>query len=291
MVESVSLRYRNNGRSALVKDRWDYWVFQVRVNTRLEGRKTKDEKQLSGSINVDRITPASKFRLFLSGRWEKEIFESDDYSYTAQTDNGDFRSMYVVSINDHWSIGGWLSAKTSTYSNIDVSLSPQPAIEYDFFPYSESTRRQLRILYRTGYNYVRYRETTIYDKIKENLFNHALSVTLELTEQWGNARFTMEGSHYLHDMSKKRFTVWGSLSFRIFKGFNFDVNGNYSATHDQLSLVMGETSTEDILLQKKELASDYRYRFSIGFSYRFGSLFSNVVNPRFGDHGFSQRRY
>ena len=27
-----------------------------------------------------------------------------------------------------------------------------PGIEYDLFPYSESTRKQLRILYQIGYN-------------------------------------------------------------------------------------------------------------------------------------------
>jgi hypothetical protein len=39
---------------------------------------------------------------------------------------------------------------------------------------------------------------------------------------------------------------------------------------------------EEILLRLRELQSGYEYRFSTGFTYSFGSLFNNVVNPRFG---------
>ncbi len=39
---------------------------------------------------------------------------------------------------------------------------------------------------------------------------------------------------------------------------------------------------EDILLQKKMLATNYNYRLSVGVSYTFGSIYSNIVNPRFG---------
>jgi hypothetical protein len=37
-----------------------------------------------------------------------------------------------------------------------------------------------------------------------------------------------------------------------------------------------------VLLRLRELQSDYELEFNIGFTYSFGSLFNNVVNPRFG---------
>ena len=39
---------------------------------------------------------------------------------------------------------------------------------------------------------------------------------------------------------------------------------------------------EEILLRLRELQSDYEYGFSISLTYTFGSIFSSIVNPRFG---------
>jgi len=34
---------------------------------------------------------------------------------------------------------------------------------------------------------------------------------------------------------------------------------------------------DEVLLQRKELATEYDYSISVGFSYTFGSVFSNVA--------------
>jgi len=57
--------------------------------------------------------------------------------------------------------------------------------------------------------------------------------------------------------------------------------GRLSIINDQLSLEKGDASSEDILLQQKQLATAFTYWTSIGFNYRFGSNRNNVVNPRF----------
>ena len=49
------------------------------------------------------------------------------------------------------------SVESSTYSNLKLSGDIGPAVEYDVFPYSESTKRQLRFLYRVGFTASRYR--------------------------------------------------------------------------------------------------------------------------------------
>jgi hypothetical protein len=131
---------------------------------------------------------------------------------------------------------------------------------------------------------------TIYDKTRENLWNESLSLTLELNEPWGTAEFTMEGSHYFHDLTKNRFVISGDLSLRIYKGLSLNIEGSYSAIRDQLSLPVGEATLDEILLRRRELASGYRYSAEVGLSYRFGSVFSNVVNPRFGERRRYRRR-
>ncbi len=191
--------------------------------------------------------------------------------------------MIVRSLTDHWSAGIFGSASGSTYDNTELVLSAMPAVEYNLFPYSESTRQQLRFLYIIGWNSNRYMEETIFNKTSEMLFGQKLSVTLDVRKTWGSAEVSVEGSHYFHDFSKRRLEVFGEVSLRLFEGLSLDVFGGYSRIHDQLSLPKGGATTEEVLLRRTELETNYQYFASIGLSYTFGSIYSNIVNPRFGD--------
>jgi hypothetical protein len=51
--------------------------------------------------------------------------------------------------------------------------------------------------------------------------------------------------------------------------------------HDQLYLAKGDLTREEVLLRQTQLATGYRARLYAGVSYTFGSVFNNVVNPRF----------
>jgi hypothetical protein len=56
---------------------------------------------------------------------------------------------------------------------------------------------------------------------------------------------------------------------------------NYSAIHDQIELPRRGATEEDILLKRRQLATQYQYGMSAGFSWEFGSKYANIVNPRF----------
>ena len=129
------------------------------------------------------------------------------------------------------------------------------------------------------------REETIYDKTKETLLRESLTITLRMKQPWGNISTSLQGSHYFYDFSKNRLQLYGSISLRLIKGFSFNWHGSFSMIHDQLSLVKADLSQEDILLRLKELSTTYSYSLSFGISYTFGSVYSNVVNPRFGAGG------
>jgi hypothetical protein len=283
MAQALSLLLKQEVKPTDVEDKWNFWVFNVSLNSDLSGEEQRKSTELSANFSANRITLASKLRMGLDIDYEKDRYDVDGETITSISESRDFDALYVKSISEHWSIGGWVSLSSSTYRNIDFSYTIHPAIEYNFFPYSQSTRRQLRALYKIGFGSYRYREETLYGKTSENLWNESLSVTLELNEPWGTAEFSMEGSHYFHDLNKKRLVISGELSLRIYKGLSLDLEGRYSAVHDQLSLPLGEATLEEILLRRRELASAYRSSIEIGLSYRFGSVFSNVVNPRFGD--------
>ncbi len=292
MAKTLNLQLLGRVTSTAVEDKWDFWVFNLSVRGRLDGEQTRKTTSISGSASVSRVTPESKFRLSAWGNFDESRFDYEDTKFTSSSKSRTLDGFYVKSITDHWSVGLIANTSSSTYSNLAFSMSVHPAVEYDLFPYSESTRRQLRFLYRLGFNYDKYFEQTIYGKLSDTLWNQSLTVTLELTEPWGSAEVGLEGSHYFHDFSLNRIVVSGDLSVRIFKGLSINVYGRYSAVHDQLNLKAGEASLEELLLRRRELASNYRYRLSIGLSYSFGSVYSNVVNPRFGGGArFEEMRY
>lgn len=287
--KSLVLTVTQMSQPTAVPDRWNSWVFNIASSTRLNGEKTRSVISFSADLSASRITPYSKIQMNLGFDLDRSRFDYKETEILSTAENRDFSSLFVKSLSDHWSAGGWASLNSSTYRNLEISTALQPALEYNYFPYSESTRRQLRALYRVGFVLNRYLEETIYEKKQENLLMEALLLSLDLVEPWGSAGLSSEFSHYLHDLSKNRFSLYGDLSLRVFKGLSLDVFGSFSAVHDQLSLRKGSATLDELLLRRKELASDYRYSFSVGLSYSFGSIFSHVVNPRFGR--IRSRRY
>jgi hypothetical protein len=267
---------------AALEDVWNFWVFNVGLSGNLSGEKSRKYAAMSGWLSANRVTAEEKLRLGLSASFNNSDFLIDDRTITSSQDSQSFSGMYVRSLNDHWSVGSWLSFYSSSYSNIAFSVNPAPAVEYNFFPYAESTRRQLRLLYRIGFSFNKYQELTIYDKLDEALLGQTLSMTLEIKEPWGNISSSLQGSHLLSDFSKNRLELWTGLNLHLFRGLSLSLYGSYSRIHDQVSLPKAGASLEEVLLRQKILATNFNYGFSVGLSYTFGSIYSNVVNPRFG---------
>ncbi len=285
LARRMSINFLDQVKPTAVVDPWNFWVFSLSANCFLNGEQTYKSSMYLGSFSANRVTPEWKIRLAVSAVYQKDRFSYEDLLVESSSESQSFRGLVVKSLNDHWSLGAFFSANSSTYSNVKISVTSAPAVEFDLFPYSESTQRQLRFLYRLNFKAVRYQEETIFLKTRENLWQQALSVTLEMVRPWGTASTSLEGANYLHDFKKNHFELWGDLSLRIFKGFNFNLHGSYSRIHDQLSLPRVGASLEEVLLQRKQLATTYDYFFSVGLSYSFGSVRSTVVNPRFGDGG------
>ncbi len=278
----ITLNFRQRLEPTAVDDPWNFWVFSASADFRISGEETRSSRSLDFNFSANHVTPDIKIRLGVSAESDYRKYTYDEETYESRSNQKDFTGMLVKSISDHWSIGGWVEAESSTYSNLDSHFTIAPAIEFNLFPYAESTRRQLRFLYRVGWNRANYIEETIYEKMAETLFNESLTVSLDVREPWGSISASVEGSHYFHDFKKARFEMRGFISFRLFRGFSMNVNGSYEVIRDQLSLPVGDLTLDEILLRRKELATGYDYSFSIGLRYTFGSVFSNVVNPRFG---------
>lgn len=266
-------------------DIWNSWVFRSSFNGYFNGEQTYKSTYLNGNVSANRVTKNWKVNLRASYNYNIDKFDIDNEIIQSDNNSKSFSSLIVKSISDHWSYGGSLYIGSSSYSNYSMSTIIMPGIEYDLFPYSESTRRQLRLLYSVGINYVNYIDTTIYNKTKEEHLQHSFGVAYEVVQKWGSIDLTFNYNNYLHDWTKNNLSLYGFMELRIAKGLSLNFGGGASLIHDQLGLVKGGATTEEVLLRRKELATQFSYFTSFGFSYTFGSIYNNVVNPRFGNSG------
>ncbi|MFN2379857.1 MAG: DUF481 domain-containing protein [Bacteroidales bacterium] len=285
LSDYIDINFSQPIQQEVSSDKWNSWVFRAGMNGMLNGESSYKSSNISGNFSANRVT--SDWKININSRYSRRMseYEIGDDIYTSNTNTANVNALIVKSINEHWSYGGSGSVSSSTYSNYDLSVSIMPGIEYDIYPYSESNRRQLRILYSIGYNYNNYTDTTIYDKTSEGLMVHSLSGSYEVIQKWGSIDMSVSWSNFLRDFSENRLSVFGSLNWRVAKGLSINFGGSYAFVHNQISLVKGGASSEEILLRRRELATSYNYFTHFGFSYTFGSIYNNVVNPRFGGGG------
>lgn len=284
--DMLTISFQEKARPAPVADPWDSWIFGFGLSGSLMAEQSYRNSSWRSSLSVNRVTEAMKISASFNRSVNVSSFTILDETIDTSTKNWRFGGLAVKSLGEHWSVGGWVAASSSTYSNEDYSFRTAPAIEYSVFPYAQSTRQSLCILYRLGLGYYKYIEETIYDKTREWLWSQSLTVSLELTQPWGSASASIVGSHYLHDFSKNRLSLYGYTSIRVWKGFSVNLNGGFSMIHDQLSLIKGSLSQEEVFLRLRELSTTFNYQVSFGIGYSFGSRMSRAVNPRFGDSGY-----
>ena len=270
-------------RPAVVGDRWNNWVFSLRGSASFDGEESQREWQLGASVSADRITPDWKITAGLEIDHERQRFDIDeDDPFEVERRERDFDWLIVKGLGEHWSAGARGSLRSSTFENTEFAIEAAPAIEYNVFPYSDYTRRQLRLQYSIGPRSVRYYEETIFGQTEETLLQHEISGAFDMTERWGSLQASLEWSQYLHDPELSRLEADGEVSWRLARGLSLTAEVNGSRIRDQISLPRRGATPEEILLELRELQSGYEYQVSFGVTYTFGSIYSSIVNPRFG---------
>ena len=278
-----------------VADKWNYWVFSVGTMPQFTSEKSQKTYQWGIRAYVNRVTPDWKFQNSIQRNFNKSIYirnKTDNVTgitteekTIAVKKSVTFNNLTVKSITDHWSAGIRATALSSSYSNYNVQVRVAPSVEYDIFPYSVSNQKQLRVLYGIGYVYNNYVDTTIYNKTKESLFEHTLDIALQVQQKWGSANMAIGYAAFLNDFSKNNISLDGSVVIRVLKGLSLDFSGSVSFIHNQIQLAKGNRSAEEVYLKLSELETSFRYQGSVSINYTFGSIYNNVVNPRFGSGG------
>ena len=267
------------------EDPWNLWVFNARLNGYLNGDKNYFSNSFSTGFSGARITEKLKTTTTVGYSVNKNRYgEGEDaFEFSNETYRGS--NTTVWSLGDHWSAGGYFEVLRSDFSNYESSWTLSPAIEYNFFPYSESNNHYLGLMYKIGPSYFDYIEETIYLETEELRFSHNLSLDISLNKKWGQLSGSASYGHYFHDVSKNRLTFSGYADLRLYKGLSLNISGYYALQRDQLNIAKGDISNEDLLTRRRQLDSNYSFYTSFGIRYRFGSIFNNVVNPRFDGAG------
>jgi hypothetical protein len=267
--------------TAPVDDPWNLWVFRVGVGTSVEGESRQSSASADGSLAASRTTEQMKIEIDARADYESEEFElSDGEIVTSITRDFDASTLLVWSLGPHWSTGVFASASSSTRQNQDLALSIRPAIEYNVYRYEESTRRQILFTYTVGPVRYEYDELTLFDRTEETLVEQEFEISAGFQQPWGEIDASIEASNFLQDFSKHRVELFSGIEVRLFRGLSLDLRGNVARIKDQIYIPREDISDEDIFLERRELGTDFEYELNVGFSYSFGSLFNNVVNPR-----------
>ena len=273
----------DSASKAAVRDRWNLWVFRMNASGYGNGEKSDNFVSLNGSVNASRTTEMWKISLTSYGNYNQSRFIlSDGSKFNSYSHGYGFTDLIVKSLGQRWSAGQRASWTSSTYLNQKRAIRFAPAVEYNFFPYSQSTRRMLTLQYSPGINFFRYQDTTIFDKISEVRGDQTLTASIDVKQTWGSISSSLEGAAYVDDFTKKHLVFFNSLDLRLFKGFSFFSFGQLSLLRDQLYLPRGNLSDQERLLRRRQLETSYSYFVQLGLSYSFGSIFNNIVNPRFG---------
>lgn len=277
--------------AAPVNDPWRAWVFEVGLEGGVSGEALYKSRRLNSSIEARRVTEAWKFELEFDYEYEDDRVTDQEFDSVGSVVSSEtFRNLQrswvaeqllVKSLTNHSSAGLLGTLRSDTFRNLSRSLEAGPAIEYNFFPYSQSTRRELVVRYAIGYALNQYVDTTIFDRMRESLPLHVLVLNYRTQATWGSANFRTEHRNYLTDAAKRNTNVNGSIDVRVYKGLEVSMFGSYSWIHDQIALRKGGGTQVDVLLRRRELLTGYSYHAGIGLSYTFGSIFNNIVNPRF----------
>lgn len=262
-------------------DPWNFWVYRARVRASVRGEESRTSQSYNGSFSANRTTDDWKIRLGVNANYNESEYQLTDGAFTSISRNYAADGRVVKTVSDHMGLAVGGSLVRSTFRNQDLSGRVAPAVQYNFFSYDESTRREFTLTYAVGLNAFSYEEETILGVLSEIRPDHNVNVSLDYNEPWGEAGVTVEYAQFLDDTSKHRGMVFGDVELRIARGVFFNITGRTSLIRDQIYLPKENLSNEEILVQRRQLATDYDFRLSVGLTFTFGSIYNNVVNSRF----------
>jgi hypothetical protein len=267
------------------KDPWNAWVMRIGANLYANADANYNDKNYSGNLSANRITEQTKTGIGMYYGKNRSTFEFEENGMTEKfvvnNHNWSVNQYLIKSLNAHWSWAYEIKYSQNTFSNNKGRAFAMTGVEYNIFPYKDVNHKLLTLSYGPTVRRNQYYDTTIYNKTEETLYGHRATIYLSLNQKWGNTYAGISYHQYFHDLKFFNLGVDVYTSVRVAGGLSFYILAFGGLTRDQLFLVKGNATPEEVLARRRQLASGYNYYTSFGLNYRFGSKLNNVVNPRF----------
>jgi hypothetical protein len=277
--------------STITQDPWNAWVIRLGAGGNINADANYKNTNYYGNFSVNKVTEQVKTGLGLYWSKNRSVFKFEDNgmteSFEVNNHNWSINQYVVKSMSDHWSWSYEIKYSQNTFSNNKGRAFLLAAVEYDIFPYKEVNNKLLTLSYGITARNNTYYDSTIYDKKRETLYGHRASAYLSFNQKWGNAYAGLTYHNYFNDWNLFNLGMDVYTNVRITGGLSFYVLVFGGLTRDQISLVKGNATPEEVLARRRQLASGYNYYTTLGINYRFGSKLNNVVNPRFDRSGSS----
>lgn len=277
----VSYTKPAGGAKAVIRDPWNSWTYEVSADAFGNGEQSYGSLRVFSNLEANRVTEQWKAQVQLNNSYSASRYELTDGTFHNYQRSSVLTVGAGKSIGDHWGAAGFSTVGRSDFQNQRLSVFAAPALEYNIFPYSQANRRQLTILYLIGPRHFRYRDTTLYERTEESLVFQQLLVGLRAKQRWGSSNISLSASNYPTAPDFYKLSANGHVELQLVKGLSMRVGGYAARVNDQLYLQKGNLTDEERLVRQRSLATNYEYRFGAGVSYKFGSIYNTVVNPRF----------
>ncbi len=276
---------RGNSNKAYADDPWNGWVMRVGTDVNINGDANYKNKNFNGGFSANRITEKIKTGMGVNWSWNRSIFEYDDngamQKFIVNNHSWSINQYVIKSINSNWSWAYEMKYSQNTFSNTKGRAYLRGAIEHNIFPYKDVNNKLFTLSYGFTARRNSYYDSTIYDKTREILFGHRATAYLSLNQKWGNSYAGITYHNYFNSWKLFNLGVDIYTNIRITGGLSFFILAFGGLTRDQVFLIKGGATPEEVLARRRQLASGYNYFTSVGLNFRFGSKLNNVVNPRF----------
>ena len=284
---TISMKSDSTKTTIPTKDKWNYWVHNIGVDGWVDYNANYLSGRYGGYYNVNRTT--DKLRVYLQVNSNTNfnrytLYDStgaDSVKVLVKNSRFSFNHLLVKTINDHWSYGYEAKLSGNSFFNYKNRIGLRPAIEYNFFKYSEINTRFLVLNYGIEVRQNNYIAPTIFGKKNEIVYLHSLRANTSVNQKWGTLSAGIVYRNYLHDFKLNNIGLNTFTEVRITGGLSFYIFLSGNLVHDQIYLSAEDASNTEVFTQQRQLPSSFRFYSEYGINYRFGTKLNNFVNPRF----------
>ncbi len=295
-AEGLAVEFENGEEQGephtlVVDDPWNHWVYRLRLNTDFRSEDRRDSQSYQASASAGRTTDMWRTGMGVFYSYRESNFEFEDGStFKNVSRSTNYFGQVIRTLAPHWGVGVGASSRESTFLNLENSYRAAAAIEYNYFPYSESSEREFTFAYFIGGTSLDYEEITVFDKLEETFTDQGAYIAFGMERPWGEAHLDLQYSHFIDDFDRSRIEFSTDIEYHIVRGLSFDLYAGISRIRDQIYLPKGGATDAEVLVARRQLETDLSFRGGIQLRYTFGSIYNNVVNSRLSSEsgGFSR---